>query len=407
VWTWHAFDLATGAYTGALALTEWQHEDKLNDSGQFSATLQSRSAMLNQLAAETTLPARSLIVPFRDGQPLGYAGIVWRSDLPTVEGSSLLSYFDTQVYDDTHVFTGVDQHLLVKALVDSVQTQPGGDIHVDTSRIVPSGVLRDQTWNIWEAKNVGDAIRQKGDNLGGYDFDFRVELDPGPIRRMRLWTPRRGRPYQPQASPVFTIGKNARAVPEAPTDGTEFATYVIALGQEIDSTTHERLRAVSDRSDLVAAGYPRLTKVLDLSDVKDLTTLQAHADGYATYHAAIAATTPELVLEVDPNDVTWPWGSYELGDDCMVVIPAPGQVSHDRVINEFVLSTGDGFVLGTGDGYVLGSSTHVIETDIEAAMLPWWPYGFSEIRRMTSFRWSDAATGERLQVVAGRMQETT
>lgn len=365
-WSWRAYDLATGAATADLALAGWSHEDILDDAGQFTASLACRSVLLDRTAITATLPTRSLIVPVRDGLPLGYAGVVWRADQGTIGGASLLSYFDTQTYDDTHTFANVDQHTMMKFLVDWVQAN-GGNIGVDTSQVGTSGVQRDQTWYVWEQKNVGDAIRQKGDNIGGYDFDFRVELDAGElVRRMRMWTPRRGRPFQAQTSPVFTVGRNAMVVPAAPTDGTGMATHVIAVGAETgvtfsigDAQVRERLVARTIRFDLLAAGFPRIVKVLDRPDVKEASTLQEHADGYASFYGAVAVD--QIVLEVDPDDVTWPWWTWELGDDCQLIIP-------DTV--------------------------------------SWWPDGFNDIRRIVSNRWTVDGSGEHLQVTTGRLLPT-
>lgn len=368
-WRWRAYDLASGAPAADLRLTSWSCEDKLNDAGDWSATLEPRSAVLDRQSIDATLPGRSLVVPFRDGMPLGggdptggYAGVVWSADLPDIGGSSLLSYFDRQPLSATKAYAGIDQHAMMADLVDWVQAN-GGNVQVDTSQVTDSTVLRDQTWYSWEQKNVGEAFRQKADNLNGYDFDFRVEVDVGEVvRRLRMWTPRRGRVYVHKQNPVFIVGRNARTIPAVPADGGAMVTEVRAVGAETgvtfptaDGEVRERLEAVAYRTDLLAAGYPRLVEVLDRNDVSDLGTLQAHADGWAYFYGA--APIDEIVLEVDPDDRTWPSGTFEVGDDCMVVIP-------DDV--------------------------------------PWWPSGLQEVRRIVALRRNVDAAGERLQVVTGR-----
>jgi hypothetical protein len=357
-WEWRAYDLRTGVALGSIEMVAWSHTDTLDDSGPFNATMEGRDPDIRRDVLAATTVAKSVIVPIRNGAPLGYAGVVWRPDPPDIAGASLLSYLDAQTLDTTKTYTAVDQHTLIADLVNWVQSQTGGNAQIDTTQVGKSGVLRDQTWNVWEQKNIGDAIRQKGDNIGGYDFDFRVELDAGDlVRRMRMWTPRRGRSFIAQASPVFTVGENARSVPSAQGDGTAMATTVVALGEEIDPDTHERLLAVSVRSDLIDNGFPRLVKTLDRPDVKDLTTLQQHADGYAFYYGAVAVD--KIVLEVNPDDPTWPWGSWDLGDDCWVNIP-PG-------------------------------------------VAPWWPSGFSDTRRVISTQWTVEAGSEMLYVTTGRL----
>jgi hypothetical protein len=361
-WRWVSYDLRTGTQLGDLPMSYWTHKDLLKDAGEFSGQMHaSGDASTARDALGATTPSQTLVVPVRNGLPLGYGGIVWRNDMASIAGAGMFSFFDAQTLNVRKSWTAVDQHTLVKELVDWVQSTDGGNIHIDTTATDPSGQPRDQTWEVWEAKNIGEAIREKSDNIHGYDFDVRVELDANVLtRRLRLWTPRRGTPYIQGNSPVFRMeGRrgNVLSVTSVPKDATQMATVVVALGQEIDATTHERLRRTNVRSDLIALGWPKLCHVLDLPDVKLGTTLQDHADGYASYYAGVAID--QIVLEVNPSDETFPWGTWDLGDDCQVVIP-PG-------------------------------------------VDPWWPDGFDETRRVTAHQWTVDGTGEHLQVTTGRM----
>jgi hypothetical protein len=364
-WEWRAYDLGSGVALGSIEMSNWSHTDTLKDSGAFTATMTGRTDAIRRDYLGMVTVGKTVIVPIRNGVPFGYAGVVWRLDPPDIAGASLLSYLDAQTLDTTKTYAATDQHTLIADLVNWVQTQPGGTAQIDTSQVGTSGVLRDQTWNVWEQKIIGEAIRQKGDNLGGYDFDVRVEYDAGVlVRRLRLWTPRRGRYYvDTQTNPTFELDGergNIRTLPAVPRDGLKMFTEVVALGWETNSTTHERLIARSIRSDLLALGWPRLVKVLDLPDIKDLTTLQAHADGYA--HLYGMAEIDEIVLEVDPDHETWPLGSWDLGDDCRVVIPA--------------------------------------------GVHPWFPDGFNEIRRVMAHDPRRGADGETFLVTTGRLLGT-
>lgn len=361
-WEWRAYDLASGAALAVLDMAEWSHTDVLNDSGTWSATMLGRTPAARRDAIGATTPGRSVVVPIRNGVPLGFAGIVWRSDPPNIAGAGLLSYFDAQPLYETKTYVAEDQHLLVADLVDWVQSHDGG-IQVDTSQVGTSGVARTQTWNIWELKSVGEAMRQKSDNLDGFELDVRVEYDAGVlVRRLRLWTPRRGRYYvDSQSNPTFRLdGRrgNVRTAPSVPRDATQMVTHVYGKGQEVDSTTHERLVTDFVRTDLRDAGWPRLGKALDLSDVKELGTLQEHVDGYAYLHGA--AEVDSIVLDVDPDHSTWPWGSWDLGDDGKVVM--------------------------SGD-------------EVE-----WMPDGYNETRRVTAHGWTwSSSKGEALKVTAGKL----
>jgi hypothetical protein len=371
-WEWRAYDLGTGAALGSIEMSAWSHTDILNDSGSFSGTMLGRTAALRTDYLAATTPGRSVIVPIRDGVPMGFAGIVWRRDPPNIAGASLLSYFDRQPLNTRKSYVATDQHTLIVDLVNWVQSN-GGNIQVDTTKVGPSYVYRDQTWEKWEEKSVGDAIRQKGDNIGGYDFDVRVEYDAGVLtRRLRLWTPRRGRYWvDAQSNVTFRLdGRqgNVLNVPSMPVDALKLSTNVYAKGEEINSTTHERLLAESVRSDLLAAGWPRLGTTLDLSDIKDATTLQQHADGEAYLHGP--TDIDQIVLDVNPDHPTWLWGSWDLGDDAGVYIRGPVQTTAPYTSRD---------------------------------TLPWWPNGFAEVRRVTEHRWTKDEKGvDRLQVVTGR-----
>lgn len=361
-WAFKAFDLRSGNSLGDLALSSWSHTDTLNDAGEFDAVLAWRKRSLDRLAIDSTLAAKSLIVPYRNGVPLGFAGIVWRPDPPNLAGAGLLSYFDAQTLDADRTYNPIDQHLMLVDLVNYVQAEPGGNIGIDVSQVTASGVQRIQSWKVTDQKNIGDVFRQKGDNLGGFDFDLRVELgDTGlPVRRLRMWTPRRGRPFVQGASPVFNAGRNgnALAIPSAPADGTRMGTVFVGLGAETNPTTQARMIARKVRQDLLDAGYPRLMlPPLDLRDVSDQNTLQAHVDGAAYYRGAVALD--ELVIEVNPDDKSWPWGSYETGDDCQLVIPTGAD--------------------------------------------PKWPTGFSGPRRIIATQWAKAGREEHLYVHTGRL----
>lgn len=408
-WKWYAHDLATGALAATPAVESWSHEDRINEAGGFDLDLASVGRLEDVAAVQATLAARSTITPIRDGQPVGqvggYCGVVWAPDPPSISGASLLSYFDDQSLNATKEYAQVDQHYLLKDLVDWVQANDG-NIQIDTSQVEASTILRDQTWYVWEQKNIGEAFRQKSDNLSGFDFDFRVEMVAGRLtRRLRLWTPRRGRPYQPQASPVFKVGSNVLSVPSAPANGGDMVTHVYAVGAESgvvttvgDSEVRHRLVVESVRTDLLTAGYPRLSVTLDRNDVKDLATLQAHADGYAAYNGA--AAIDEIVLEVDPDDATWPWGSWDLGDDCLVIIPEPVQESHSVVTDDDIVDA-DGDGISDVDGTPIGTVTTTITYSTKTT-LPWWPNGLREVRRVVAHRWSVDASGEHLEVVTGR-----
>jgi hypothetical protein len=357
-WEFHGYDAASGAAVASLDVASWSSKDVRSDSGEWSAVLtppDSPSVARSVLAA--TVAGRNVILAVRDGSIIfsGYLPPGGRR-LPEIAGAGLLSYLDRRrlIIATDRVYTAMDQHLMVADLVDYTNAAHG--IGIDTSQVKPSGVLRDQTWHPWELKNIGEALRQKAQLLNGFDLDVRTELDAGSlIRRVRCWYPRRGLSVS-QGGPIFEVGVNALVEPTL-TGNEDFATTTLALGFETNSTTQQRLLASKETTSLLTAGWPEIDVVLDLVDVKEAPTLQAHADGFAQLNDDPDLGSP-IEVEVNPNDDTWPWGSWDLGSDARLIIPA----------NYF----------------------------------PWWPDGYSLDRRVEAHRWEWSVTdGEHLYVTLG------
>jgi len=360
-WAWHAFELREpGERIGQVPITEWDHTDDLNDAGTWSATFAppdpaagDRAALIRQILRATD-PARAVIVPFRDGLPL-YGGIVWLRDRPTIAGSGLLSWFDRQYINTAWNFVAVDQHLIVRVLVDEAQAGPftNWGIAVDTTDVTDSGVPRDQSWVIADAKNVGEAIRDKASLANGFDFDIRPELDgDNIIRRLRCWYPRRGRPVS-ITNLTFSHGGNVRNIVSFPEDASRTTNMAKWIGEEtslnVFVTGSAQALDALDR-------YPVLWHIEKRPDVKVAATLTEHAERYIADHGEPNAD--QIVLEVDPNDKTHPWGSWELGDDCNVAVPA--------------------------------------------GVYDWYPDGVAEVRRVVSHRWTVGPGGEHLYVATGK-----
>ena len=244
-WSFHCFDAATSAPLGTVEVESWQSEDRLNDSGSWSATLAAPATVpLARAALVATMPARSVVVAVRTniyGLPdpvyTGYIPPGGRR-IPDIVGGNLLSYFDHRELDDPVPYAAVDQFTLVADLIARTQAT-GRGVNIDLSQVGTSGVLRDQTWFAYERKNIGEAIRQKAAIIDGFDFDIRTELDAGAlVRRLRCWHPRRGRAVS-NGGPVFTHGGNVAAAPTVVAD-SRFVTETTALGAEIDEVTRER-----------------------------------------------------------------------------------------------------------------------------------------------------------------------
>lgn len=364
-WSWHCFDLATGTALAQVQMASWSHEDRLNDAGSFAATLEPPENIDHVRYALNAVEAGKGTVVAVRVDDLGtaraeYTGWVGPEGnrRPDLAGKNLLGYLDFRVLElstTSLIYSSFDQHYIALDIV----LRTVGPL-LDYSQIAASGVTRDRTWYKWDYKNIGEALRQLSAVENGFDFDVRTEYDTGDLtRRLRCWYPRRGGVLEIGQPLTFELGRNMLTLP-VPEGNAGFATRVVALGKEQDSATQERLISSATNTTLLAQGYPVIVKRLDRSDV----STQAGLDDVAEGELARASTLQdeEISFQVDPNHLTSPWGSWDLGADCLVKVPA-----------------GEAF---------------------------WWPDGFEEQRRIVAHRWSvDSAGGEKLEVVTGRKWE--
>ena len=328
-WAFHCFDAVTAIRLGTIRMSSWTHEDRLNDSGSWSATIEPPEDVEgDRIIDAATIEGRTVIVAVRDGQPV-YTGWIppGGRDGYKLAGAGLLSHLDRRVINFDVGYADVDQFYMVANLISSTQDDEPG-IGIDTSQVGLSGVLRTQSWFRYERKSVGEAIRQKSALINGFDFDVRTELDTGNlIRRVRCWYPRRGRPIA-NSNLIFRHGHNATV---AEFGGlTSLVTETTALGAEINEVTRERLEYSDVAHDMLAAGWPIISHTLNLPDVSEIGTLQDHVDGHLRLHAVEAAD--EIVLDVDPTDATHPFGSWELGDDGQVIVQPARPPRYDTYV---------------------------------------------------------------------------
>lgn len=127
---------------------------------------------------------------YRDGA-LVFAGPLWtfqtQSGTATFNAFGLLGYLRYRYVQEDAVFTQVDQHLIVQALVDATQAREHGHVGIVTDNVVASGVLRDHTYKAAEGHQIGQRIEELGRRENGFD----AAVDPV-TRQLQLWYPQQG-----------------------------------------------------------------------------------------------------------------------------------------------------------------------------------------------------------------------
>lgn len=117
--------------------------------------------------------------------PLMGGGV--NGDSINLEARGVSSYFKFMNVEADMNFTGVDQALIVKALVDQWQALAYGNFGIDTSGITVTGVVRTIQYLVNELHNVGARISDLSQMANAFDYS----VNPA-SRRLELWSPGRG-----------------------------------------------------------------------------------------------------------------------------------------------------------------------------------------------------------------------
>ena len=321
-WRFNAYDLATEAFLARLNVETWQSIDTLAKSGdRWNAVVQLDADDTGTAIRDATQGGRTVVVAERDGVPV-YTGIVWQRQYWSsqrtlqIQGADLMSYFDAQALVINKTYNASDQFAIFRDLAARCQAAAGdADIGVtpDTGN---SGVTRDRVYAGWEGAYYGQRMRELSQVEDGFDFDIRVEYQSGvPVRQIRCWYPRRGREIATTGL-RFRFGGNGNVTGYRQTeDWSTMASRVWALGA---GDGQDRLRRARNISDLTTAGWPYVATAITYPSVSTPAVLIEHGDHDVAERSVI--NREEFEIDVDPEFPGQPFGSWDLGDDCYVVV---------------------------------------------------------------------------------------
>lgn len=105
----------------------------------------------------------------------------------TFSGAGLLAYIGYMVRTTDYSATATDQATIVKALLDTYQTQTYGNFGLDTSTLTATGVTRDLNLLASDVAHLDSVITE----MGGRDDGFDLEVDTD-SRQVLMHTPRKG-----------------------------------------------------------------------------------------------------------------------------------------------------------------------------------------------------------------------
>lgn len=175
-------NLKTGVIQGELPVWSAKLTSTLNQAGSLTCDMSlrpTRTSAVATLTKSSIAPRRNAVFLLRDDTVLG-SGIIETYDMD-VKGNSVSLvcpgwhwYFRHRYLKADLHQVAVDQTTIAKNLIDWAQSRSGGDVGVNTSTVVPTGVMRDRReWFGWSRLNIGELVEQLAAVQNGFHFRYR------------------------------------------------------------------------------------------------------------------------------------------------------------------------------------------------------------------------------------------
>ena len=304
-------DALTGHVHGELPLESGDYTETLDAPGAFSGTMAlrpQRPGKIQTVTLDNLAPGRTKIFVERDGV-IQWGGLLWTLDLDVeanalkLGGEGFLSYFRKRLIRDTKTYAAVDQAFIAADLIDYAQALSYGDLGIRTDEVTATGRVRDRSYLSYERKKVGEAIEQLAAVDDGFDFRFVSRYSSaGPIETsFTVGYPATGR----KTDHVFELGANVELLGLS-IDATEMALRVDCSGEG----EGDDMLLVSVTDTTLLGAYPLLETVESFTDVRETSTLDAHARRILK-----RGSPPIRIPDLSANSETIPMpGSYAVGD---------------------------------------------------------------------------------------------
>jgi hypothetical protein len=181
-------------------------------------------------------------------------------------------------------YTQQDQATIVRDLVGRAQTGPSRDLHIDTSGVAPTGVLRDRTYIGTERKRFGQLISDLSAVINGFDYRWDAFWTGGgapPTHELALVYP------APRTAPALTVvARGNVTLAQVTITGTNITSDVDGIGAQ-------DLRTL-DHADV--PGYPALDSAVNHTSVVIASTLDEAAQRLLQANGAPRVTMRLTIL---------------------------------------------------------------------------------------------------------------
>ena len=284
----------------------------LSDHGEcsFSATVEPGGSTWRPALSTAT----SGILVTRDDQPI-WSGVMQpetQSGPRTFDFKFLEwgAFFET-VLAVPATYRQWNDHALIRDMIAAAQNDPTQNVGIVLGTSLGASTS-DLTVNAWDNHSVEELLRQLGDAQGGPEWYFNTSGTFDNPQRVLVLADRAGR-TTPQAVLEYVEGlRGGNVIGHPARQQTPGYTVAVAVGGGNEA---QQLRATSTASDLLAAGFPRRTKVTSYPDVVVPATLQRHAD--ADLAAARGMTTSYTLVTYDGDP---DWTQVQRGDTVTVTL---------------------------------------------------------------------------------------
>jgi hypothetical protein len=333
-------DLLTDQKLAMLPLSGVQFDRRISRTGSLNGKFDaSTPALVNMARLCHAYAGRSALWVYRNNE-LWWGGIPWtvpvaQGDRGPITANITAATFDSYAHHRmlyaNKTYNQVDQGAIIPDLWRTIQADPSGDIGM-VAEDQPTGVLRDRAYLVSDQNYVGKLVEDLGDVIDGPEHTVDVYLDGAGSRIKRVRLANRLGNTDPKVVFQRARGGGGRVTSwvhtaDAVDGGTTFQTRGDAPPTDIDESGEPLLSARFERSDLLAAGWPRLDVVADYAGVSDVTTLNGYAQGLSVEHGGSMRTAGYTV------DVgTTGWTPNQLGDAVRIKIADLWHATTDETV---------------------------------------------------------------------------
>lgn len=292
--------LLGGDYLGHLDLSAVAFESRISSPGSFSGQVPITNERISQ-QIDAVIPANPAELDRGPGvicceiiRAGDYWGEHWitgatisqqRRQPPTLvlRGVSLDAYFLQVLLRSTLTYTGVDQVEIARQLLTHMQAQPYANLGL-ILQAGTSGEPRDRTYKGDERGSYGQRVTELGDVLDG--FEWTINSVPGPSGLERHWVWGAPTLGNPAAEHVFGQGRHGGDILDwsIEIDALKGGTHWEARGDTPQSDASVEavplISAVHSSAPHLAAGWPRIDRLVDRPGVSVQQTLEDYAAGW-------------------------------------------------------------------------------------------------------------------------------